>query len=110
MVIYYTSFKFLCYNLIRRTVVEAGDEIHVDIDSYEDGDGQALRDTLNRLQQWDQPAAGGNSSTNPSPADSTSTTSNTKIGNIVHGCCSPFYYNGPLRNKLQAIECYINRS
>ena len=47
-----------------------GDEVHVDIDSYEDGDGQALRDTLNRLQQWE-----GNSSANPSPADSTSTTS-----------------------------------
>ncbi|XP_072037615.1 ataxin-7-like protein 3 [Amphiura filiformis] len=51
------------------TVVE-GDDVHVDIDSYEDGDGQALRDTLNRLQQWE----GGNSSANPSPADSTSTT------------------------------------
>lgn len=60
------------------TVVE-GDEIHVDIDSYEDGDGQALRDTLNRLQ-WDQPATGGNSSTNPSPADSTSTTNSNEGG------------------------------
>ncbi|XP_033099570.1 ataxin-7-like protein 3 [Anneissia japonica] len=45
-----------------------GDEIHVDIDSYEDGDGQALRDNLSRLQY------GNTGSTNPSPADSTSTT------------------------------------
>ena len=38
------------------------DDIHVDIDSYEDGDSQALRDTL----QWE-------AASNPSPADSTST-------------------------------------
>ncbi|XP_022106312.1 ataxin-7-like protein 3 [Acanthaster planci] len=46
------------------------DDIHVDIDGYEDGDGQALRETLNRIQQWE----GNTSSANPSPADSTSTT------------------------------------
>ncbi|XP_071943523.1 ataxin-7-like protein 3 [Antedon mediterranea] len=46
-----------------------GDEIQVDIDSYEDGDGQALRDTLSRLQYEAAPTG----STNPSPADSTST-------------------------------------
>ncbi|XP_038063956.1 ataxin-7-like protein 3 [Patiria miniata] len=46
------------------------DDIQVDIDGYEDGDGQALRETLNRIQQWE----GNTSSANPSPADSTSTT------------------------------------
>ncbi|XP_071788006.1 ataxin-7-like protein 3 isoform X2 [Asterias amurensis] len=46
------------------------DDIHVDIDGYEDGDGQALRETLNTMQQWE----GNTSSANPSPADSTSTT------------------------------------
>ncbi|XP_071497924.1 ataxin-7-like protein 3 [Diadema antillarum] len=39
----------------------------IDIDTYEDGDGQALRERLNRLQQWD-------AISNPSPAESTSTT------------------------------------
>ncbi|XP_041459163.1 ataxin-7-like protein 3 [Lytechinus variegatus] len=39
----------------------------IDIDTYEDGDSQALRERLNRIQQWD-------AISNPSPAESTSTT------------------------------------
>lgn len=38
----------------------------IDIDTYEDGDSQALRERLNRIQQWD-------AISNPSPAESTST-------------------------------------
>ncbi|XP_074652353.1 ataxin-7-like protein 3 [Tubulanus polymorphus] len=44
-----------------------GDEVHVDIDSYEDGDSQALRDTL----QWE-------ACSNPSPADSNSSNNSKK--------------------------------
>ena len=43
------------------------DDRQVDIDTYEEGDSQALRDSL----QWD-------AASNPSPADSTSTT-NSKL-------------------------------
>ena len=39
------------------------EDVQIDIDSYEDGDSQALRDTL----QWE-------AASNPSPADSNSTT------------------------------------
>ncbi|KAJ8036080.1 Ataxin-7-like protein 3 [Holothuria leucospilota] len=49
------------------TVIDS-DDIQVDIDTYEDGDGQALRDTLSRLR-WETSSSG-----NPSPTDSTSTT------------------------------------
>ncbi|XP_014666906.1 PREDICTED: ataxin-7-like protein 3 [Priapulus caudatus] len=44
------------------------EEVHVDIDTYDDGDSQSLRDSLH----WEVSA-----SNNPSPADSTSTTNST---------------------------------
>ncbi|XP_071826614.1 ataxin-7-like protein 3 [Apostichopus japonicus] len=50
------------------TVIDP-DDIQVDIDTYEDGDGQALRDSLSRLRQYETSSSG-----NPSPTDSTSTT------------------------------------
>jgi hypothetical protein len=45
---------------------------NVDVDSYEDGDSQAVRDALTRGTGWDQVAEHSGTS---SPADSTSTTS-----------------------------------
>jgi len=47
-------------------ILDLPDDIHVDIDTYDDLDGQNLRDSIGHL--WD---AG--PSTNPSPTDSTST-------------------------------------
>lgn len=44
----------------------------VDVDSYEDGDGQAVREALTRASSWEQNTE--HSSTS-SPADSTSTSS-----------------------------------
>ncbi|KAI0238275.1 Ataxin-7-like protein 3 [Lamellibrachia satsuma] len=46
---------------------ENTDDVHIDIDSYDDGDSQSLRDTL----QWDV-------TSNPSPADSISTSSTSR--------------------------------
>ncbi|XP_064644609.1 ataxin-7-like protein 3 isoform X2 [Lineus longissimus] len=51
------------YLLGQSSCLDPVDEIHVDIDTYDDGDSQAMRDTL----QWEAASA-------PSPADSTSTT------------------------------------
>ncbi|KAF4521879.1 hypothetical protein B566_EDAN008403 [Ephemera danica] len=52
--------------------VEGDASVMVDVDSYEDGDGQAVRDALTRASSWDQNAE--HSSTS-SPADSSSTSS-----------------------------------
>ena len=48
--------------LLHASCQENTDDVHIDIDSYDDGDSQSLRDTL----QWDV-------TSNPSPADSIST-------------------------------------
>ncbi|XP_050407061.1 ataxin-7-like protein 3 isoform X2 [Patella vulgata] len=56
--------------LVRKTLLRSlnslDEDIHVDIDSFDDGDNQALRETL----QWE-------ASSNSSPADSTSTNNST---------------------------------
>lgn len=59
-------FNSLCF-ACRASQLE-NEEVHVDIDTYDDGDSQSLRESLH----WE--ASGSN---NPSPADSTSTTNST---------------------------------